>query len=243
MKQIPLTQGQFAIVDDEDYEILNKHNWCAIKKQNTFYAMRSDISGERKKNVFMHRAILGLTKSDVLVDHKDSNGLNNQKSNIRACTPSQNSQNKRKNPRSVCQYKGVYLNFKNGKFVASIRIGGKSKSLGVYNTVESAAKAYDEAAKVHFKEFARLNFPENQSEHLNAEYLKPAQNQKRLQSRNSSSFMGVSKRNNTKTFRARIMINRKEVHIGSFASAELAARAYDIFVKEHLGGNAPLNFP
>lgn len=244
MKQIPLTQGQFALVDDEDYDELSKHNWSAVFPKNsvTYYAIRSDLSSGKKKTVQMHRLILGAIGKPGFVDHKDGNGLNNQRSNIRLCTPSQNSQNKKKDSNCLSQFKGVHP-MKNGKFRATIRIGGKSKSLGVYQNEESAAIAYDNAAKEYFGEFARLNFAENPLCQPVQPYQEPIKNQKRLQARNSSGFMGVSYKGNAKKFRARLMVKNKEIYLGHFESAELAAIAYDKAVRQYLGENAPLNFP
>lgn len=241
MKQIPLTQGFFALVDDEDFDELNKYNWSVAKKKDTNYAIRSDLSTGKKKTVSMARIILGISDKNIFVDHADGNGLNNQKSNLRACTPSQNSQNKKKDHNSLSKFKGVHPNTKNCRFRATIRINGTIKNLGVYKTEKDAAIAYDKAAKKHFGEFARLNFPKTPIK--TPEHTIPVKNQKRLQARNSSGFMGVSFKKDINKFRARLMVNGKDIHIGIFDSAELAAHAYDETVKQYLGENAPLNFP
>lgn len=241
MKYIPLTQGQFAIVDDEDFEQLIRYNWCAIKKGNTLYACRSDVENGGKKNVFLHRAILGITDKKQYVDHKDGNGLNNQRSNIRVCTPAQNSQNKKKDANSLCGFKGVHVH--RNKFRAMLRDNGKAIHIGVFNTAESAAKAYDETAKKHFGEFARLNFPKSESSNIEIPPPTLIKNQKRLNAKNSSGFMGVCFKKHANKFCAKIMIKRAAIHLGYFQTAELAAHAYDKAVKQYLGENAPLNFP
>ena len=95
MKQIPLTQGQYAFVDDEDYEILNKWKWQAQKTYFSFYAVRTLNSPGRKPSLIrMHRSVLGLKRGEF-GDHRDRNGLNNQKYNLRRCTFAENCRNKR----------------------------------------------------------------------------------------------------------------------------------------------------
>lgn len=114
MKLIQLTQGQVAMVDDDDYEKLSKWKWCAIKARNgskKFYAVTSQtlIKNKGSKMIQMHRYILGLTDPKQLVDHKDRNPLNNQKSNLRTCSFSENCSNKQKHKtKTATQYKGVY---------------------------------------------------------------------------------------------------------------------------------------
>lgn len=161
MKLIPLTHRKFAQVDDEDYDFLMQWKWYASDGRNghSFYASRRE-----KKNLRfmqMHRQILNLTDPQIKVDHKDGNGLNNQRSNIRPCTQSQNLANKRACGKS--KYLGVSpSNRKTLKWYACIKpAGSKTISLGCFKTEEEAARAYDDAAKKHFGEFANLNFPDN----------------------------------------------------------------------------------
>lgn len=163
MKQIPLTQGKFAMVDDEDYDELMKHKWYAMKGYSTYYAVRRLYLGGGRKNakyiaVWMHRQILNVEDSKVLVDHEDHNGLNNQRYNIRTCTKAQNQKNKRSEINSTSQYLGVDFQPTRNRWRARIRLDGKDKHLGRFINEEDAARAYDEAAKIHHKEFANLNF-------------------------------------------------------------------------------------
>jgi hypothetical protein len=160
MKLIKLTQGKFAMVDDEDYEYLNQFRWHAHKMRNTYYAEKNgkQINNVREKPDSMHYIIMN-TPKELQVDHWDRNGLNNQKSNLRICTHSQNQSNRKSSGRS--KYLGVSFS-EYGRVRATIRLYGKTKHLGYFEfNEEAAARAYDEAAKKYHGTFANLNFPEN----------------------------------------------------------------------------------
>ena len=159
MKQIPLSRGLFALVDDSDYEELAKHKWHTTRQVNCFYARRNVYTKRKPKGILMHRAIMG-DITGVSYDHIDGNGLNNQRNNLRVASYVQNSQNRAKKVNCISKYKGVTWHVPNQKWVA--RVGGDKKRYCVgyfYDEVE-AAKAYDKKARELFGEFARLNFPE-----------------------------------------------------------------------------------
>lgn len=153
MKLIPLTQRLFAQVDDWNYEWLNQWKWYAQKDKKTFYAARGIWDNGHIKTIRMHREILN-TPDNVLVDHKDHNGLNNQEFNIRNVTHSQNQMNKI--GRGTSRYLGV--TYQHGKYIkAKIRVDGKLIHLGTFLNDELAALAYNEAAIKYHGEFANLN--------------------------------------------------------------------------------------
>jgi len=171
MKEITLSQGKVAIVDDEDYEWLNKWKWNVVKRPHTYYAVRHDYSlGKHNPiHIAMHRLILGITDKKLLADHIDRNGLNNQRNNLRVATKHQNSMNcSKKQKNGLSKFLGVSVitqKLKSGTkkiWVASIRVKYKYKYLGWFPFTNEgeieAAKAYDEGAKKYFKEFANLNF-------------------------------------------------------------------------------------
>lgn len=155
MKEIPLTQGKVALVDDEDYEFLMQWKWRASRYRNTFYAERTEKSGSKKRTVRMHRAVLGINGPGIQGDHRDGNGLNNTINNLRKATHGGNQQNKKKQVNNTSGYKGV-VRHKNG-WQAQIGIEGKSIYLGRFSSLENAAIAYNIAALEYHGEFARLN--------------------------------------------------------------------------------------
>jgi hypothetical protein len=161
MKEIKLTQGKVALVDDEDYEYLNQFNWCAIKCGGLFYARRHENNNGKYRKVFMHRFILDAPVG-YEVDHINHNGLDNQRNNIRICTISQNRSNAQSRGSSVylgvCIMKIKYKNKTYSYITAHIAKNKKSKHLGVFKTEEEAALAYDNAAREYHGEFANLNF-------------------------------------------------------------------------------------
>ncbi len=161
MKEISLSKGKFTMVDDQDFEWLNRWNWFAHKGRDNFYAVRKEtftVSGVRKRvHISMHRQILGLTDPKIFVDHVDHNGLNNQRYNLRECTILQNNMNRVSVPGSSSKYLGVSWFKPNSIWVAKIRVNGRLKHLGCFNIEIDAAKAYNEAALEYFGEFANIN--------------------------------------------------------------------------------------
>jgi hypothetical protein len=164
---VPLSQGGFAIVDFDDYERVKLHNWRASKtSQSTTYAV-TDVKepGRLKSNgrhqffqsLHMHRLITS-APSQRYVDHKNLNGLDNRKANLRVCSSSQNQMNKRRSrTKRHGQYKGVYFREKEQKWEARIWVGGRSVALGYFANEADGARAYNAAALKYFGEFARLN--------------------------------------------------------------------------------------
>jgi len=144
MKEIPLTQGKFAQVDDEDFERLNQFKWFARKSRGTYYAGRNSayVDGKRK-TINMHTVILGV-KKDLQGDHRDGNGLNNRRDNLRHVTRRQNNQN-RKNQIKTSEYPGVSWEKRRRIWVSKIGINGKYKHLGYFVSEISAFGAYCKA--------------------------------------------------------------------------------------------------
>lgn len=153
MKVIKLTQGKVALVDNADFKWLNQwkwYAWCANKNTNLFYAKRT------KKGILMHRVILNAKKNE-LTDHKDRNGLNNQRNNIRECSKGQNAANRTSKPNSSSKYLGVCFDKRTGKWVAQMDSHCKHYFLGRYFIERDAAIAYNKKAKKLHGKFANLN--------------------------------------------------------------------------------------
>lgn len=157
MKEISLTQGYVALVDNCDYLLLNQWKWRVFHTKYNSYAHRSAKIGNKWREVLMHRVIM-MPSYGLIVDHIDGNGLNNVRSNLRVCTYSQNQTNKK--PKGKSKYMGVYfrINYHKLEIHAKMTIEGKVYNLGKYPTEEDAALAYDKAAIKHGNTFANLNF-------------------------------------------------------------------------------------
>lgn len=162
MKLIPLTQGRNAIVDDADYEWLRQWRWILMPKsgRRIGYAYRHQVGSDGiRRSVLMHRAILDILDSPKLVsDHINGNGLDNQRSNLRACTQQQNMANQYKTVGGTTSpYKGVSWHKGSEQWQAVIRVRGHLRYLGLYANETMAATAYNTAAQENFGEFALLN--------------------------------------------------------------------------------------
>ena len=156
MKQIPLTKGKIALVDDEDYEEVSAYNWYAHYCPfggGTWYAYYGGTSHGERIRLKMHRMIMN-APDDTLIDHVDHDGLNNQKSNLRLCSKTENGQN-RKGPTitNPTGYRGVSVRQHTKRFMARICVNGKSIYLGYYNTPSEAHSAFEEAARKYFGDF------------------------------------------------------------------------------------------
>ena len=152
MKEIKLTQGKVAIVDDEDFERLNQFKWYAHKSRHCFYAGRNSI---KRKTIKMHREILSIQNS-MKIDHRNGNGLDNRKENLRICTNQQNCFNRKHSHKdNNLGIKGVHWNKECNKFLAQIMLSGKKIYLGVFNVLGDADSAYRFAEEKYFREFAR----------------------------------------------------------------------------------------
>jgi hypothetical protein len=159
-RQIPLTQGKFALVDDEDFERINRFKWCVRSfRGRPHYAARGINRGDgRTETVLMHRVICDAPE----VDHVNGDGLDNRRCNLRPATRSQNQANAR--PRVVyagkpatSTFKGVSFDKGTRKWRACIRVERRLRYLGVHESERAAALAYNAAALEHYGEFARLN--------------------------------------------------------------------------------------
>lgn len=156
-QRIPLSNGKEALVDDDDYPWLIQWKWS----YNGRYAARHAIVDGKSTSVYMHREIL---KPDpgMYTDHINGDRLDNRRCNLRSCSHAQNSRNMRKQAHPTSSaYKGVSFHKASGRWAAGIRVEGKRRSLGYYETEIDAAYAYDEAARQAYGEYAALNLPDS----------------------------------------------------------------------------------
>ena len=160
MKRIILTQGKFAIVDDIDFRKVSRIKWRAVKGKGnaTFYAVHMFYNNGKPYEIRMHRFILNVP-DNMLTDHRDFNGLNNRRNNLRICNHQQSQQHRRgqKIKNRTSDFKGVSYRTKNGKWQAQIKHNYKSIWIGEYDNEIDAAKAYDQKAIELFGEFAYTN--------------------------------------------------------------------------------------
>lgn len=150
MKLIALTQGKFAQVDDEDFEIINKYKWCAARMKDIWYTIRSD------DYISMHRFIMNARKGKI-INHKDGNGLNNQRNNLRFCNAYQRSAARRSAKGSSSIYLGVSWDKQRDRWKVRINSGNNKINIGYFKTEENAAIAYNIYAEKYHGEFARFN--------------------------------------------------------------------------------------
>lgn len=149
---VPLTQGYEAVIDIEDVGLAEGWNWYAKVYPRVVYAARRCKGPQRE--VKLHRLICD-TSGGLHVDHIDGNGLNNRRSNLRACTQAENNRNTGLRSNNKSGYKGVHLCKVTNKWRASIRLDGRVASLGLYEAPEAAYAAYCKHVATYHGEFAR----------------------------------------------------------------------------------------
>lgn len=156
--RIPLTKGFEAIVDPDDYEVVSTYSWQALVDPNkrTVYAVTAirEPNG-RQKRVLMHRMILGASHSEQ-IDHRDGDGLNNRRQNLRKATGNQNAYNRRRRVTASNPFRGVER-LPSGRWRATITAEGRRQHLGTFPTAEEAAEAYNRSARTLHGDFASLN--------------------------------------------------------------------------------------
>lgn len=153
MKQIPLTQGKFSIVDDEAFDKLNEFRWHLNAHG---YAQRNvgSSTGTKRSIVLMHRIVVGASTGEE-VDHINMDRIDNRISNLRVATKQQNLFNRSKNRNNTSGHKGVVWHKAACKWMATINVMYKQIYLGLFDDINEAALAYQTAAKKYHGEFAR----------------------------------------------------------------------------------------
>lgn len=226
MKEIQLSQGKLAFVDDEDFEPLLKlgrWSYSENRRGGNGYA-------DNEKEGGMHRCVMLMHGHDLIekvVDHVDRNGLNNQKNNLRVCNDTQNKANRRVDKANKSGYRGVRFDPRINRWTAKIIVNGKSRSAGSYEDARTAAIARDILAKRVRGDYAAINVPDatvEETQRITHLLDNPKFRQKR-----KSRFHGVS---TTKTgkWRCYVSIKRGQQNIGTFDNETMAAKIRDYYV-------------
>lgn len=215
-KEIPLTKGKYALVDDEDYGRLSRYSWHYDKNG---YAYRRKTTGHyENKLISMHREIVGNIPESKIIDHKNRRKLDNRKENLRITSQSNNAANSPPRKGSS-KYKGVHWSNEYKRWVAKIEKEGKHYYLGMFDCEDNAAVAYNKKAVELYGDYALIN----ETPKYDIDYTKERP------SRETSQYFGVSKVNN----RYRSVVRNKgekPVHIGYFRTEKLAALARDMWM-------------
>jgi hypothetical protein len=236
MKMIPLSgekgAGRYVIVDDCDHELLSQYRWYL----HAGYASGGSVAQRELGHTFMHR-IINQTPDGMDTDHINHDTLDNQRSNLRSVTRSQNLMNAGKHKGKASKYKGVWLKANIGMWGCAIAVNGESINLGCHKTQRSAALAYNEAAIRYFGEYANVNdIPEHDPDD------KPIM--KRWKQRGGKSpYAGVFPRDGG--YMAFATCTGKKTHIGMFPDETFAARIHDAFTIQVMTDEAirHVNFP
>ncbi len=237
--------AHYALVDDEDFELVSGYRWCLKKIVSrtsgdvSFYAQTSIRKEDGSRTTIkMHRLILGLDFGDrIWTDHINFKTLDNRRCNLRACSPSESVRHRRKIGGTSSKYKGVCYNTRDKNWVSQIQIKGKQTRLGSFKTPKEAATRYDIAAHSLHGEFADLNFPkiDHSKDDFDIEkYKTPAKKRK------SSKYAGVCWNKTARKWMSHIRIGEKTKNLGYFKNEQDAAKAYNKYVTEH-GLNKKLN--
>ncbi|RIJ63619.1 AP2 domain-containing protein [Rummeliibacillus sp. POC4] len=237
VKEIPLQNGMFALVDDDDYERVNKLKWSVVGRGTTIRVKTEDID--------LAYFILDLPqKMSVNIIKKNKNDLDFTKNNLIVGNRNKVAHFSRGQRNSTSKYKGVYWRKDTNKWQAKIGIDGKTKYLGCYAREEEAAIVYNNAALKYFGKDCYLNKIGEDNSALTIEIDKRPQH-RRPKFDKQSSYKGVTKqiKGNYERWNAYIHHNEKRLHLGYFTNELDAAKAYDKKAIELFGDKAILNFP
>lgn len=215
-----------VLFDLEDYELLKQYTWTLSHVGGCFYAKAWLYGSDKPKIIKMHRLVLGFP--DYKIDHKDRNGLNNKKSNLRKFEGGQNRMNSSISKNNTTGFKGVTYEQKKKLWLTHIGFKGEKIKGGRFKNKYAAALRYNQLAIKYFGEFAVIN------KLTEEEQLLAVQKEgRRLSKRNNTGYRGVYKYKDR--FSAKIVHNNKKIHIGYYNDPKTAAIAYnEAIIKNNL---------
>jgi hypothetical protein len=156
--RLVLPSGHVALIDESDMPTVRQFAWHALRARRTVYVQTHGAPANGRTRSYLHRLLLD-APPELFVDHRNQNGLDNQRSNLRLCTRGQNAANMPANPDGSSGYRGVHLysNNHSNPWRAELRVKGKRLHLGYFSDPWAAAEAYNDAAQDLWGEFALLN--------------------------------------------------------------------------------------
>lgn len=230
---IPLTNDGSVVVSPEDVELVSTHRWRLARCRRKLYAESTEKVNGKWKKILLHRFILR-PPSDMLVDHKNNNGLDCRRCNLRLATHTQNQRNAPSRIGSSSKFKGVWFADKPARWLAQIC----DIYLGTFSDEVLAAEVYDHAAVHIFGEFAWLNYPSRRDEYAAQPFYSNMIRVRRTRGENP--YVGTQKRGNSWLADCS---GYPQTYRGSFATGEAAAMAYDLAKVRQAGTTAKVNFP
>lgn len=237
VKQIPLQNGMYALVDDDDYEKVKNLTWSITSEhENILLKVTTNIN---KKSIYLSQMLIGNKKKEKVI-HKNGDNLDFRKNNLCLANQQQVTFTSKSRRNSTSKYKGVCWDKSSRKWYASIMHNGKQYHLGRFDDEKQAALTYNQAAIKLFGDFAYQNII---GEDNSVQRIPKKHCIKRKKKNATSKYFGVSQNKKSNNWMAFIHINGEKKHLGMFKTEEEAAKVYDKKALELLGDKVRLNFP
>jgi len=233
VKKIPLQNGEFVLVDDEDFDRVNEHIWSVVGTGTENVHIKNRRAG------YLNRFILEISDKNLKITKKDGNPFNFQKENLVIKRQLEITRTRKKtNKKTSSKYKGVCFDKSKNKWLSKIKVNGKSYYLGRFEDENEAAKAYNNAVDELLDGDGYKNVIDGDNRVKSYELKKTKQHR----SEAKSGFRGVVE-GSENSFQAYFYHEKRSLYLGSYTTKEQAAKAYDKKAYELHGDKAILNFP